>query len=150
PTEQVKKVETKQPEQTAKAAPPPPKVFVPPPTAVEAAVPPPVTLDGIFTTDTIVGGDAISNYKQQVETQLRARWERPSNVTDVDFVAEVEMRIDTQGKIIGYDWKKGSGNTAWDNSVKKALANGAINRSPPKGFPDKFVVRFDVQETTEP
>ena len=105
--------------------------------------------DFIIDQDSITTTDPIAFYKQQVETALRSRWTRPEGVADIDFVAEVEMRVDAQGKITGYDWKKGSGNQPWDASVKKALV-GAINRPPPSGFPDKFVVRFDVQPATEP
>jgi hypothetical protein len=153
-TDGPKKVETKPVVETAKTAtPPPPKFVAPPPAAVESAAPPPaVTLPGDFFVDkdSLTAGDAVTLYKQQVETALRSRWDRPGDVADVDFVAEVEMHIDMQGKISSYDWKKGSGNTRWDNSVKKALAAGAINRSPPKNFPNKFTVRFDVQPATEP
>ena len=147
-----KLVEQAKPIEQAKAATPPPPKFVPPP-AVEAAAPPPaVSIPGDFIIDknSLTGsGDPIGLYKQQVETVLRSRWDRPSDVTDLEFMAEVEMHIDAQGKITGYDWKKGSGNPKWDNSVKKALV-GAVNRPPPKGFPDNFLVRFDVQPMTEP
>jgi len=40
----------------------------------------------------------------------------------------------------------GSGDARWDNSVKSAVAQvKAISKPPPKNFPDKFVVRFDVE-----
>ena len=61
------------------------------------------------------------------------------------------MNVDSQGKIGSYTWKKGSGNSIWDSSVKQALAGSkAISRPPPKGFPERFIVRFDVQPATEP
>jgi len=47
--------------------------------------------------------------------------------------------------------KKGSGDKSWDDSVRKALASvKVINRAPPKGFPEKVMVRFDVLPATEP
>jgi len=119
---------------------------VPPPAVVEgAAAPPPAVSIGDFVIDpdAITTTDPIGFYKQQVESVLRSRWERPAGVKDNDFTAEVEMRVDAKGNISGYEWKKGSGDQRWDDSVKKALA-GAINRSPPKNFPEKFLVRFDV------
>jgi len=147
---------TEEPEKivkTAAAAPPP---FVPPAgSGPAAAAPPPAySLDlGTLGDDTVTGngGDLVANYKQQVETLLRTRWERPGGVQDLDYVAEVEMNVDSKGKINDYTWKKGSGNQAWDGSVKQALANcKAMSRPPPKGFPEKFTVRFDVQPSTEP
>jgi hypothetical protein len=150
-TDGPKKVETVKTIEPTKTAAAPTTKFVPPPAAAQAAsAPPPVVIgDFTFDKDSISTTDPIVFYKQQVETALRSRWNRPEGVADLDFVAEVEMRVDAQGKIMGYDWKKGSGNQPWDDSVKKALV-GAINRPPPNGFPDKFVVRFDVQPTTEP
>jgi len=147
-TETVKKEEVKPVETTAKNIAPPPKFVPPPPVADVAAAPPAAVISGFsFNQDEI--NDKIGLYKQQVESVLRTRWERPTDVKDNDFVAEVEMRIDAKGNISGYDWKKSSGDKRWDDSVKKALA-GAINRPPPKDFPEKFVVRFDVQPATEP
>jgi hypothetical protein len=146
-TETVKKADEVKPVETAKIIAPPPR-FVPPPAAVEAAAAPPAVIEG-FTFDKETITDSIGFYKQQVESALRSRWERPEGLKDNDFTAEVEMRIDAKGQISGYDWKKGSGNQRWDDSVKKALAGG-INRTAPKGFPDKFLVRFDVQPSTEP
>ena len=56
------------------------------------------------------------------------------------------MSIDPDGRVTGYRWLKGSGNARWDDSVKHALAQTkAISRPPPKGFPGKFLVRFDVE-----
>jgi TonB family protein len=70
---------------------------------------------------------------------------------DYGFSAEVEVRVDPAGRIIGTDWKKSSGNPRWDDSVKKAIAaTKSINRPQPKDFPGKFIIRFDVLPTTEP
>jgi hypothetical protein len=148
--------EVKREIQTAKSTVPAQKLNLP--AVVNApAAPPPVA--GGFTIgpgdlgDVGAGnGDAIGHYKQQVETALRLVWERPENIQDMSYVAEVEMRVDAKGKIAGYDWKKGSGNQRWDDSVKKAIASTKnISSAPPKGFPDKFTVKFDVtSSTTEP
>ena len=139
-------------EQTAKLAPPPPKFVAPPPAASQANIAPPPAVIGpglSFDQDSITSDDPVIFYKQQVEAALRSKWNRPSDVPDLGLVAEVEMRIDPKGKITGYEWKKRSGNEKWDNSVKATLA-GVLNRPPPKDFPEKFLVRFDVQPATEP
>src|SRR5262245_43840233 len=146
------------PVQTAKvAATPPPAptttAAAPPPVA---AAPPSAQLPG-FDFDTGVHSvqsfatDPMQMYKGLVEFTIKGRWVRPENVADKDFVAEVEITIDKAGRITGNQWKKGSGNKQWDDSVRKALAQTpAMNRPPPKGFPPKFLVRFDVQTDAEP
>jgi hypothetical protein len=152
-----KKVEQPKTLEQAKAAAPPPPKFVAPAGGGDVPAPPPaVTLgDGAFAIDAGSlagnGGDLIGHYKQQVESMLRALWDRPNDVDDRSFLAEVEMHIDAQGKILGYDWKKGTGNQRWDDSVKKVLASSkGMSRPPPKGFPDKFIVRFDTEPASEP
>ena len=85
-----------------------------------------------------------------MEYTLRANWRRPDNVADLNYVAEVEVRIDPTGQITSSEWKKGSGDSAWDNTVRQALAaTPTIGRKPPQGFPEKVLVRFDVQEETD-
>ena len=116
----------------------------PPPAAAVTEAPPPVMVSDMVFGD-VVTTDPIVSYKNQVETVFRNKWNRPADIDDANFVAEVELAVDAGGKVTGYDWKAGSGNARWDNSVKQALANlQSINRPPPKGFPDKFLVRFDV------
>lgn len=134
------------------AAPPPPAsvadapVAAPPPAALPAFEFP----DGAKEVQTTTDANAI--YKNLVEYALRSRWIRPDGIQDDAFVAEVEVRVDNAGHLAGYDWKKGSGDARWDNSVKQAIAQTkAISRPPPKGFPEKFLVRFDVESArTEP
>ncbi len=143
-------------------APEPPKVqtaAAPPPAAapaVPAAAPPPATLpafefhDGAKEVQSTTDANVI--YKGLVEYALRSRWTRPEDVADDKFVAEVNVEIDATGQLTGYQWLKGSGDQRWDHSVKQALAQTkAISRPPPKGFPGKFLVRFDVEAArTEP
>jgi TonB family protein len=144
-----------------------PKLAVAAPPRVETAAPPPaqdapavapaaVNLpafefnDGAK--DVQTAGDASAVYKGLVEHALRSRWNRPEDLPDDQFVAEVRLSIDNEGKVTGSQWLKGSGNTRWDNSVKAAVAaTKVISRAPPKGFPGTFVARFDVaSDQTEP
>jgi hypothetical protein len=90
-------------------------------------------------------------YKGMVEYALRSKWNRPEDVVDDAYAAEVEVAIDPNGKIVGSDWKHGSGDPRWDDSVRKAVAaTTEVGRVRPKGFPERFVVRFDVQPQSEP
>ena len=89
--------------------------------------------------------DPVQIFKGFVEFTLRSRWQRPEGLKDSDFVAEVDLRIDRDGKVTGSDWRRGSGHDGWDRSVRDALARTpSLGRPPPKGFPDRVLVRFDV------
>jgi hypothetical protein len=136
-----------------------PKVNVPPP-QVAAVAPPPVNdTPAVAPAAAVISGmdypegkavtemsDPRSIYKALVEHILQTRWNRPDDMDDAKFSADVELTIDSKGNIKNYRWISGSGNTRWDNSVKEVLAEvKTISRTPPKNFPEKFVTRFDVE-----
>jgi len=53
-------------------------------------------------------------------------------------------------EVIPAEWKRASGNARWDDSVGRNLKRVSdIGRKPPAGFPDRFIVRFDVQDDSE-
>ncbi|MDB6054996.1 MAG: putative TonB-dependent receptor [Verrucomicrobiales bacterium] len=92
----------------------------------------------------------VAYYKNLVEYSLRSNWVRPENVRDDSYVTEVEIQMDPTGKLTGYSLTKQSGDKVWDDSIRKAVANTkSLSKAPPKGFPGKFIVRFDVQQATE-
>ena len=87
----------------------------------------------------------IDHYKSLVEFAIRSNWQRPEGMADEQFVAEAEVAVDPAGKIKTYSLTKPSGNAVWDKTVRQALAaTQTLSRPPPKGFPEKFQVRFDV------
>jgi hypothetical protein len=146
------------PEQPKVVEPQPQVAQAPPPTAPAAqlsnlapppAAPPPAGLPSFNFSDGAKAvessSDPVQLYKGFVEFTIRSKWLRPEGLADEKFVAEVELRVDPAGQILGYDWKRGSGHAAWDESVRKAVAGTrSIGRVPPKGFPGTFLVRFDV------
>ena len=127
-----------------------------PPPAAEASslvAPPPVDVpsftfdDGTRPTETATPA---SLYKGLVEYTLRANWDRPADTTDTNYSAEVEIEVDSSGRITGKEWKKGSGDRHWDDSVRKAISSTtSINRPPPAGFPGRVLVRFDIAAESE-
>jgi hypothetical protein len=131
--------------EVAKAATvPPPATTAAPAAAPAAAALPAFDFEGGKAVETTSDPNLI--YKGFVEYTLRSRWNRPEGVADENYIAEVEVALDRDGRIRGTTWQRGSGDAAWDNSVKKVLAETAtIGRPPPNGFPDKVLVRFDVQ-----
>jgi TonB family protein len=129
----------------------------PPPAATTVAAPTAAPAAAALPAFDFEGGKAVETasdphviYKGYVEYTLRSRWNRPQDLDDEKFVAEVELNVDPQGRVQSTTWKKGSGHSAWDASVKQVLtATSSIGRPPPKGFPAQVLVRFDVQPVQE-
>lgn len=145
--------------QEAKAAAvPQPKVETtqaPPPAVASAAAAAPAAValpsfafsDGAINVQTM---DANGVYRNLVQSMLRSLWNRPLDMTDDNFTAEVELTIDKEGNVANSRWVKGSGSDQWDQTVRDAVAQlKTINKKPPPGFPNSFVVRFDVETTQE-
>jgi len=129
------------------------------PTAAAAAAPPMVAPPSAEVPSfEFEGGKSVQTssdpselYKGFVEYSLRANWARPEDLPDDNYAAEVEITVDANGKIFNPLWKKGSGDKRWDASVREAIAaTKSLDRRPPTNFPARVVVRFDVQDTTEP
>jgi TonB family protein len=90
-------------------------------------------------------------YKALMEDEFRSNWKKPGGVDDSKFVAEVEVSISPAGQVTGSSFLQGSGNGAWDNSVKQAVAETkSFVLPPPGGFPSKVVVRFDAPPDVSP
>jgi hypothetical protein len=139
----VPKVEAPRPD-----TPPPAAVSAPPPIAPPALDVPSFVFEGGKAVET--SSDPGQIYKGFVEYALRSKWNRPVDIADKDFVAEIEVAIDRSGRLSQPEWKRGSGDKRWDDSVRAALAATAgISRPPPSNFPPRILVRFDVQEVTE-
>jgi hypothetical protein len=131
----------------AKATPPP--AAAPPVVAPPAAEVPSFDFEGGKAVNS--ESDPVQLYKGYLEYRLRSKWNRPDNLEDDNYVAEVQVSVDKSGNLGGVVWQKGSGNNQWDQSVRdvfKIVQN--IDRRPPTNFPSQVTIRFDVQEETEP
>jgi hypothetical protein len=151
PKQETPKVETPKLVQATKTEAPKAAVQAPPPSVAEAppvAAPPSVDVPAFV----FEGGKAVEStsdpvqiYKGLVEYSLRSRWDRPEDIDDHTFVAEVEISVAASGQISDPVWKKESGNKRWVDSVRRALsATKGVDRLPPAHFPSRVVVRFDV------
>jgi outer membrane biosynthesis protein TonB len=95
--------------------------------------------------------DPVQLYRGFVEYSLRSHWSRPENIADDHYVAEVDVSLDRNGTLSDPQWKKGSGDSRWDDSVRAAIAaTKSLERAPPPSFPSRIVVRFDVQDASQP
>jgi len=127
----------------------PPPAAGPPTVAPPAAELPSFEFEGGKTVES--SSDPVQIYKSQVEYALRSKWNRPDNMQDDDYVAEVAISVGHDGQLSDPVWEKGSGNAVWDESVRRALAVVTqMDRPPPANFPPRVTIRFDVQEETEP
>jgi len=149
------KPESPKPAESPKATPQAPRVeqaSTPPPPANDSPVAAPAAAivsdfsfnDGAKANQTISDPNGI--YKSIVEHAMKAHWNRDESIDDSQFVADVEVEVDTKGRITDTRWVSLSGNAKWDAAVKNAVAQTkALSKGPPKGFPSKFMVRFDVE-----
>jgi len=143
------KVETPKVE-TAKVEAPKTAPVVAPPVVAPAAVDVP-SFDFAGGKTVVSENDPVQLYKGYIEYVLRTKWNRPENMDDDRYVAEVGVSVDPNGNLSNINWQKGSGNAQWDASVKDVFKNiNQIDRKPPTNFPDHVTIRFDVQEETEP
>jgi TonB family protein len=145
PKVDVPKVEVAKVEAPKEAAPAPPPASVAP-----AAVAPPAAELPAFAFEggkaVVTSSDPIQLYKGLLESTLRYNWDRPKDVDDHTYVAEVEVAVDATGEITDPVWKKSSGHKDWDQSVRAAIASTPkVSHAPPKNFPRTVVVRFDVE-----
>jgi hypothetical protein len=149
PKVETPKVETPKVE-AAKVEVPKTAPVVAPPVVAPAAVDVP-SFDFAGGKTVVSENDPVQLYKGYIEYVLRTKWNRPENMDDDKYVAEVGVSVDPQGNLSNITWQKGSGNPQWDASVKDVFkAINQINRKPPTNFPDHVTIRFDVQEETEP
>ena len=140
-----KPVEVPKPVEETKA---PPSV-APPIVAPPAAELPSFEFEG--GKSVVSSSDPVEIYKNAIEYAFRSKWNRPENMADDNYAAEVEVSVARNGPISDPVWKKGSGNSQWDASVRTAIAAVAsMNRPPPTNFPPRIILRFDVQDATEP
>jgi outer membrane biosynthesis protein TonB len=143
PKVEAPKVSVPKPVEEAKAP-----VTAPPTVAPPAAQLPSFDFDGGRAVST--SSDPVQLYKGALEYAFRSKWDRPDNIDDVKFVAEVRVSVDRDGNITNPQWEEGSGNTIWDQSVRKAIAAvTSMDHSPPTNFPPQITVRFDVQDEAE-
>jgi outer membrane biosynthesis protein TonB len=148
---EVPKVEVPKVAEIAKVEPPkeapaaPPLASVAPPVvAPPAAELPAFAFEGGKAV--VSSSDPVQLYKGLLESTLRYNWDRPKYGDDHTYVAEVEVAVDPTGQISDPVFKKSSGHKEWDDSVRTALASTTkVSHAPPKNFPQRVLVRFDVE-----
>jgi len=142
----------------------PPKVDVPKITEAPKVTAPPGTAPVVAPANTQIadfnfdGGKAVETssdpvelYRSRIQYFFYSKWDRPEDMNDDNYVAEVNVAVARDGTISDIQWLKGSGNDKWDQTVKAALsAVPKIDKLAPTNFPPRVTIRFDVQQETEP
>lgn len=147
-SEEPKIITAPKPAERPKAAPAP--AAVQPVIAPPAAELPSLEFGGGQAVET--SSDPVQLYKGALEYAFRSKWNRPDDMDDDDWAVEVDVTVEPDGRITDVQWQKGSGNSVWDDSVRRAIAAVTnMDRPPPTNFPPHVNIRFDVQENdTEP
>ena len=127
-------------------APPP---AAPPTVAPPAAELPSFDFDGGKAVDS--SSDPVQLYKGVLEYALRSKWDRPDNMDDDDYVAEVQVAVDRDGQ----HQRSGLAERLRQHALGRFGAQAidavtSMDRPPPTNFPPHVVIRFDVQQETEP
>lgn len=141
-----------------KVSTPPPEALnpVPMPNPAPAIVaPPPAEMPSLTFDDgsqTVQAEtDPAALYRSFVEFSVRSRWNRPTDIADAKYVAEIEIAVDAAGHLSAPRWKRKSGDARWDASVMDAITGTrSLERPPPAGFPARLTVRFDVIQAAAP
>jgi len=140
-----KVVVTPKPVESPKASP----STAPPTVAPPPAELPPFDFDG--GKSVVSSTDPVEIYRSAIESAFRSKWNRPENMADDDYFVEIQVSVHPDGEISDVQWQKGSGNSAWDESVHQAIAAvKSMDNPPPTNFPPYVNIRFDVQQDTEP
>ncbi|HEY3762967.1 MAG TPA: TonB C-terminal domain-containing protein [Verrucomicrobiae bacterium] len=131
----------------------PPKVAAPPTMAPPTVAPPPTTLPSMVFgggRDVISSSDPVQLYKGEIENAMLSRWDRPEDIDDGSFVAEVQVMVAQDGALSHPVWETGSGNKRWDDSVRQVLAAVTkMDGPPPTNFPPRITIKFDVQDAAQ-
>ncbi len=118
-----------------------PKNSAPPPTAPPSVAPPATELPSFD----FAGGKAVESssdpvelYKGLVQFAFTSKWNKPENLADDKYVAEVQVSVSREGLISNPQWLKSSGDAKWDNSVRQAIASvPSMDHVPPTNFPPR-------------
>lgn len=166
----IRMIKEQKPPPKPKPPPPPPKIEPPkaPPKVVQApkvveaprvvppaaVVAPPATVLPSLDFDggraVATSSDPVELYKGALQYAFQSKWSRPDNMDDQKFVDEIQVSVSRDGQISDPQWEKSSGNSVWDESVRKAIeAVTTMDRPPPTNFPSTIVIRFDVQDESE-
>ncbi|MBL7714848.1 MAG: cell envelope integrity protein TolA [Bdellovibrionales bacterium] len=84
--------------------------------------------------------NAEANYRDLVRDRLRDGWELAPWLARQNLQARVEITIDGKGRVRSFRFIKASGNSQFDEAVKRSIAQAQPFPTPPKGMADQLLI----------
>jgi len=86
-----------------------------------------------------------------LEYALRSKWNRPADLPDDKYVAEVDVNVSRAGDISNPIWRKSSRRPEVGRfGAGRPSRRSRVDRPRRPNFPSQVLVRFDVLDETEP
>src|SRR5579863_8606242 len=88
-------------------------------------------------------GRKFSGYVDLVTSEIQRVYHQPPDLADrISLAVWLQLRLDEQGKLLGYQLMRSSGNEKFDQSALSAIAQLKQLRPPPSGMSHTIVVKF--------
>jgi len=88
-------------------------------------------------------GKKYSGYIDLVTSEIQRLYHQPPDLSDnISMVVTFQLRIDDEGKLLGYQLMRSSGNEKFDRSALQAIAKLKQLRPPPTGMSRTIIVKF--------
>lgn len=81
----------------------------------------------------------VASYYDVLRDQLKDNWTLPPWIARQDLSAQVRLYLDSQGKVLKFNFKKTSGNNPFDEAVKHAIEESQPFPAPPKELADSLI-----------
>jgi len=87
---------------------------------------------------------ALQNYGYQLNRRLNQAWIKPENLSGINLIVEVKFNVSSSGQISNIQFRPGSGNAAFDESVRAAFARVGSGGATPTGKSHTFTLTFKM------
>ncbi|MEC8279672.1 MAG: TonB family protein [Verrucomicrobiota bacterium] len=85
---------------------------------------------------------ALADYSSRLRSRIDAAWVKPAQLAGVRLLAEVVFDVSSSGRITNERLRRGSGNTAFDQSILAAFRNAYSAGPTPTGQLHQFILPF--------
>jgi TonB family protein len=87
---------------------------------------------------------ALDDYSSRLRSRIDAAWVKPAQLAGMRFVAKVVFDISPSGQIANVRLHRGSGNSAFDQSILAAFRNASPAGPTPTGQSHQFSLSFQI------
>lgn len=93
---------------------------------------------------TAIEQTALQRYGNELNRRLNRAWLKPENLSGINLVAAVVFDVSSSGRISNIRIRPGSGNVAFDQSVKAAFVSVGSGGKTPTGKGHTFTMAFKI------